>query len=98
MDTGSRLPMPQYLLEHDFMPHREGAWFDRREGNRITRVVWDGEEDSQVIALTSRGVCLYKALFSPGTPEPVIIAVIEAALGHAQAAQAGHPAREGRPQ
>jgi hypothetical protein len=91
MDSSSRFQMLQYLMEQDFMPQDEGAWFDRREGNRITRVVWDGEEESQVIALTPRGVCLYKAMFSPGTPDSVITAVIEAALAEAQSAQAGHP-------
>lgn len=89
MGSSPRFTMLDYLMELGFMPQDEGAWFDRREGSRITRVVWDGEEETQVIALTSRGVCLYKAMFSPGAPEPVITAVIEAALAQAQAAAPG---------
>lgn len=89
MGVSPRFTMLDYLMELDFMPQDEGAWFDRRGGSRITRVVWDGEEETQVIALTLRGVGLYKAVLSPGTPEPVITAVIEAALAQAQAAAPG---------
>ena len=87
--NSSYLVLLDYLLEHDFLPQSEGEWFDRRDGARIVRVVCDAEEEAQLIALTPRGVCLYKAMFTMGTPNAVIIAAIDTALAQ--------PEPQGRP-
>jgi hypothetical protein len=81
MSASSRPPkLLDYLMEHDFLPQNEGAWFDRATADRIIRVVDEHGEETYLIALTPRGACLYKDYFSPGTPHGVIIAAIEAAL------------------
>lgn len=91
MSASSRSPkLLEYLLEHDFLPQNEGAWFDRADADRIIRVVDEhGGGETYLIALTPRGVCLYKDYFSPGTPRGVIIAAIEAVLAAGQPPQDG---------
>lgn len=70
----------EYLIEHDFLPRSEGAWFDRETSGHLVRVVYERDGDCEVIALTPRGVCLYKAMFGRGTPPAVIIVATEAVL------------------
>jgi hypothetical protein len=90
MSASSRPPkLLDYLMEHDFLPQNEGAWFDRATADRIIRVVDEHGEETYLIALTPRGACLYKDYFSPGTPHGVIIAAIEAALILGQPSQDG---------
>lgn len=76
------------------MSHDEGTWFDRREENEnTTRVIWSGEDGTQVIALSPSGVCLYEATFTSATPEPVITSALEAV----RALAAPSPARTAQP-
>lgn len=90
MSTSSRRPtLLEYLLEHDFLPQNEGAWFDRAAADRIIRVVDEHGEETCLIALAPAGVCLFKDYFSPGTPPGVIIAAIEAAIASGQPPQDG---------
>jgi hypothetical protein len=72
--------LPEYLIDQDFLPQSEGAWFDRATGHAIIRVVCGPEEETQLIALAPHGASLYKAMFYAGTPDAVIIAAVEAAL------------------
>jgi hypothetical protein len=92
--TSSRRPVTllEYLLEADFLPQNEGAWFDRRAGDQVVRVVCGPGGENQLIALTPRGARLYQAAFSPGTPLPVITAAADAAVALARSPDAS---REG---
>ena len=80
--TSSQLPeLDRYLARHHFAPHAaHGTWLDRSTGQDIIRVVREPGEETQLIRLAQHSVCLYKAVFSPATPDTVIIAAIEAAL------------------
>jgi hypothetical protein len=109
MSSKSRPPtVLEYLIEQDFAPQSEGAWFDRDTGQgTIIRVVCDAAAETQLISLTPRCVCRYTIVFSPGAPDAVIIAALKATLldatqpasrpmpGPASAQQAG-PARRRR--
>jgi hypothetical protein len=46
----------------------------------IIWVVHEPGEETHLISLSSNSICLYEILFSPDTPDAVIIAVIDAAL------------------
>ena len=70
----------EYLIEEDFLPQREGAWFDRHAGQAVIRVVCEPGAEAELICLAPAGVCQYEIAFSPGTPHAVIIAAVKAAL------------------
>jgi hypothetical protein len=74
-------PLASYLSGQGFTPHPDNrTWLDRRSGHQIIRVLHEPEEATLLICLTPRSACLYEAVFSPGTPDAVIIAAVEAAL------------------
>jgi hypothetical protein len=71
----------QYLTRHGFAPHPENsAWLDHDTGQQIIRVCHDPGEATLLYCLTPHAVCLYEAVFSPGTPDAVIIAAVRTAL------------------
>ncbi len=71
--------LDRYLARHGFRPHAShSTWLDRDTGQHIIRIVRESGEQTELICLTLRGVCLYKAAFCPGTPDAVIIAAIKA--------------------
>jgi hypothetical protein len=81
MTSTSRPPtLLEHLIEHDFTPVAEGAWFDHDTGEHIIRVVHQPREETQLIALAPHGACLYQASFDGETPDAVITAAVEAAL------------------
>ena len=96
MTSSRQLPdLDRYLARHGFAPHPvNSTWLDRSTGPGIIRVVREPEEETQLICLAPHSVCLYKATFSPGTPDAVVIAAVEAALSHATGQP---PPRPGRP-
>jgi hypothetical protein len=74
----------RYLARRGFRPHAShSTWLDRDTRQGIIRVVREPGEQTELICLTPRSICLYKAAFSPGTPDAVIIAATEAALNPA---------------
>jgi hypothetical protein len=97
MTSSSHPPeLDRYLARHGFAPHPgNSTWLDRDTGQQIIRIVREPGEETLLICLSPRSVCLYEAMFSPGTPDAVIIAVLETALspppaqaGRRQAGQA----------
>ena len=56
------------------------TWLDRDTGPQIIRVLHEPREATLPYCLDPYSVCLYEAVFGPGTPDAVIIAAIEAAL------------------
>ena len=93
--TASSQPaaLDRYLTRHGFAPNSGNpAWLDRDTGQQITRVLHEPGETTWLYCLDPRRGCLYEARFSPGTPDAVIIAAIEAALklSSPRAAKAGH--------
>jgi hypothetical protein len=83
MTSSSRqLPeLDRYLARHGFAPHPgNSTWLDRDTGQQIIRILHEPGGQTLLICLTPRSVCLYEAVFSPGTPDAVIIAALEAAL------------------
>jgi hypothetical protein len=59
----------QYLARHGFAPHPgTSAWLDRDTGPQIIRVCHHPGEATLLYCLTPNAVCLYEAVFSPGTP------------------------------
>lgn len=90
--TSSREPadLDRYLACHRFRPHPgHSTWLDRDTGQHSLRAVREPGEHTELICLTPRGVWLYKAVFSPATPDPVIIAAVEAALNPPRPAGTG---------
>ena len=81
--TASSQPaaLGQYLARHGFAPNPGSpAWLDRDTRQQIIRVLHEPGETTWLYCLDPRRGCLYEARFSPGTPDAVIIAAIEAAL------------------
>ena len=71
----------QYLDLRGFTPNPGNpTWLDRESGQQTVRVLHEPGETTLLYCLLSRGWCLYEAVFSPGTPDAVITAAIEAAL------------------
>ncbi len=71
----------QYLARNGFTPNPgNAAWLDRDIGQQIIRVLHEPGETTWLYCLTPPSVCLYEARFSPGTPDAVITATIDAAL------------------
>ena len=58
------------------------AWLDRGTGQQIIRVLHEPGETTLLYCLDYHRGCLHQAVFSPGTPDTVIIAVIGAAPTH----------------
>ena len=86
----------QYLDRRGFTPNPGNpTWLDREAGQQTVRVLHEPGESTLLYCLTRPGVCLYEAVFSPGTPDTVIIAAIEAALRPPRPGPAS--ARPGRP-
>jgi hypothetical protein len=76
--------LASYLRGHGFAPHPcNRTWLDHAAGQQIIRVLHEPGEATLLTCLTSRSVCLYEAVFSPGTPDTVLIAAVEAALASA---------------
>jgi hypothetical protein len=85
------------LAERGFAPNPVNpAWLELDTGQQVVRVRPDPEESALLHCLDQRGWCLYEAVFSPGTPDAVITAAIEAALSRPGPASPGpgqEPAR-----
>jgi hypothetical protein len=70
-----------YLARRGFAPNPGNpAWLDLGTGQQIVRVLHEPGETTLLYCLDSHSVCLYEAVFSPGTPDTVVTAAIEAAL------------------
>ena len=86
-----------YLARRGFAPNPGNpVWLDRATGQQTVRVLHEPGETAFMYCLESRGGCLYEARFSPGTPNAVITAAIEAALSPPRAMPArasGAPAK-----
>ena len=83
MTTSSSQPpdLTQYLARRGFAPNPGNpTWLDLGTGQQIVRVLHEPGETTLLYCLAPHTVCLYEAVFSPGTPDTVIIAAIEAAL------------------
>lgn len=92
--TSSSQPtaLGQYLARRGFTPNPGNpAWLDIAAAQRTVRVLHEPGEATLLYCLAQHSVCLYEAVFSPGTPHAVITAAIEAALSPppAQAGRAG---------
>jgi hypothetical protein len=71
----------QYLARRGFTPNPDNpTWLDLGTGKQTVRVLHEPGETTLLYCLAPRSVCLYEAVFSPGTPDAVITAAIEAAL------------------
>jgi hypothetical protein len=82
MTNSSPLPdLSQYLARRGFAPSPGNpAWLDLGTGQQTVRILHEPGETTLLYCLDPHGVCLYEAVFSPGTPDAVFTAAIEAAL------------------
>jgi len=82
MTSSSQPPdLGQYLARRGFAPSPGNlTWLDLGTGQQTVRVLHEPGETTLLYCLAQRSVCLYEAVFSPGTPDAVITAAIEAAL------------------
>jgi hypothetical protein len=90
MTTSSSQPpdLNEYLARRGFAPSPGNpAWLDLDTGQQVVRVLHEPGEATLLYCLAPRSVCLYEAVFSPGTPDAVITAAIEAALSPPRADQ-----------
>jgi hypothetical protein len=81
--TSSHQPpgLARYLARHRFAPNPGNpTWLDRDTGQHSIRVLHEPGETTVLYCLDQHRCCLYEAVFSPGTPDAVITAVIDAAL------------------
>jgi len=81
--TSSSQPaaLSRYLARHGFAPSpADPAWLDHDTGHQVVRVVHQPGETTLLYCLAPSNVCLYEAVFSPGTPDAVITAAIGVAL------------------
>ena len=81
--TSSSQPaaLSRYLARHGFAPSPANpAWLDHDTGHQVVRVLHEPGETTLLYCLAPHSVCLYEAVFSPGTPDAVITAAIGAAL------------------
>lgn len=94
--TSSQLQdLDAYLARHGFASHPgDSNWLDCHSSHGIIRVVREPGEQTQLISLTPSTVCRYKATFSRGTPDAVIIAAVEAALSPASPQASRRRARQ----
>ena len=85
----------QYLERRGFAPNPGNpTWLDLGTWQQTVRVLHEPGETTLLYCLAPRSACLWEAVFSPGTPDTVIIAAIEAALRPPSPRPAG--ARPGR--
>ena len=70
MSTSSQPPgLGQYLVRRGFAPNPGNpAWLELGTGQQTIRVLHEPGEATLLYCLDSYGVCLYEAVFSPGTP------------------------------
>jgi len=90
----------QYLDRRGFTPNPGNpTWLDNETGQQTVRVLHEPGETTLLYCLAPRSVCLWEAVFSPGTPDTVIIAAIEAALRPPRptSARRGRPRASGAP-
>ena len=82
MTSSSQPPdLGQYLARRGFAPSPGNpTWLDLDTGQQTVRVLHEPGETTLLYCLAPRRGCLYEAVFSPGTPDAVITAAIEAAL------------------
>jgi hypothetical protein len=82
MTSSSQPPdLSEYLARRGFAPNPGNpAWLDLGTGQQVIRVLHEPGETTWLYCLDPRCGCLYEARFSPGTPDAVITAAIEAAL------------------
>ena len=82
MTSSSQPPdLGQYLARRGFAPNPGNpTWLDLGTGQQTVRVLHEPGETTLLYCLDSHGVCLYEAVFSPGTPYAVLNAAIGAAL------------------
>lgn len=90
MISSSQPPDPgRYLARRGFAPNPGNpAWLDLGTGQQIIRVLHEPGETTLLYCLTPPSTCLYEAVFSPGTPDAVITAAIDAALSPPRPRQA----------
>lgn len=80
--------LSQYLVRSGFTPNSDNpAWLDHETTQQTVRVLHPPGETTQLYCLDLRSWCLYEATFSPGTPDAVLTAAIEAALNPPPARQ-----------
>jgi hypothetical protein len=104
MTTSLPPDLTQYLARRGFAPNPDNpAWLDLDTGQQVVRVLHKPGETTLLYCLAPHSVCLYEAVFSPGTPDAVITAAIEAALslplprpGQPALGQDGAPAKGSR--
>jgi hypothetical protein len=79
--TSQPAGLGQYLTRHGFAPNPGNpAWLDHDTEQQTVRILHEPGEATLLYCLTPRGVCQYEAVFSPGTPDAVLTAAIDAAL------------------
>jgi len=81
--TGGSQPqgLGRHLARRGFAPSPGNpTWLDLGTGRQTVRVLHEPGESTLLYCLDSHGGCLYRAVFSPGTPATVITAAIEAIL------------------
>ena len=83
MTSSSQPPdLGQYLARRGFTPNPGNpTWLDHKTDQQTVRVLHEPGETTLLYCLAPHHGCLYEAVFSPGTPDAVITAAIEAALG-----------------
>jgi hypothetical protein len=90
--TSSSQPatLGRYLLRHGFAPSPGNpTWLERGTGQQTVRILHEPGEATLLYCLDVHSVCLYEAVFSPGTPDAVISAAIEATAVSSVPPQAG---------
>jgi len=81
MTSSKPAALGQYLARHGFAPSPGNpTWLERGTGQQTVRVLHEPGEATLLYCLDAHSVCLYEAVFSPGTPDTVITAAIDAAL------------------
>lgn len=79
--TSQPAALGQYLARRGFAPNPDNpTWLDLGTGQQTVRVLHEPGETTLLYCLDAHSVCLYGAVFSPGTPDAVITATIDAAL------------------
>ena len=91
MTSSSQPPgLGQYLVRRGFAPNPGNpAWLELGTGQQTVRVLHEPGEATLLYCLDSHGVCLYEAVFSPGTPDAVVTAAMDTALSPPRSAGAG---------
>lgn len=86
----SQLGLGQYLARRRFAPSPgHPAWLDHTTRQQTIRIVHEPGETTFLYCLDPHGACRYEARFTPGTPDAVITAAIDAAFSPTPAVRAG---------